>query len=105
MIHDLPYVPPDDSAVEAAILGALAERSWGRLSLQRLLRGDAQMQERGGRSPYFGRLRDRSEGVVRRTVEALVDGGAVEEVMLDSGGIALRLTGEGRKRLQKAALR
>ena len=101
-IHDLPFTLPDDSAVEAAVLGALSEHSWGRLSLQRLLRGEAEMQERGGRSPFFGRLRDRSETAIKRNVEALIDAGAVEEVALDNGGIALRLTAAGRKRTPRA---
>jgi ATP-dependent DNA helicase RecQ len=104
-IHDLPFTLPDESELEPAILGALGERSWGRLSLVRLLRGDAQMQPRGGSSPYFGRLRDRSETVVKNRVEALIDAGCIEEVPLDNGGIALRLTAAGRKRLPQGAQR
>jgi ATP-dependent DNA helicase RecQ len=81
------------------VLATLAEQSWGRRNLARLLRGDLEAHEAVQRSSLFGRLRFRSEQAIGNLIDGLVEEGCIEEKQLAHGGLALTLTAQGRKRL------
>lgn len=92
---------PDEQKQRAVVLSALNEQSWGRRNLVRLLRGDAEIGERGQRSSQFGKLNFRSDSALERLVLSLVQEGLIEEVVLPKGFIALQLTQQGRMQLGK----
>jgi ATP-dependent DNA helicase RecQ len=84
-----------------------ARWSWGRVSLVRILRGEA--KARPGRQPLperardqvgFGALAFHSGTAVERMVDCLEHGGFLRARRLDHGGVVLELTPEGRAALQ-----
>jgi ATP-dependent DNA helicase RecQ len=100
---------PDEREQLLTILrcASAARWSWGRVSLVRILRGEA--KARPGRQPLperardqvgFGALAFRSGTAVERMVDCLEYGGFLRARRLDHGGVVLELTPEGRAALQ-----
>jgi ATP-dependent DNA helicase RecQ len=104
--------PPDPGLLDEreqllTILRCVARWSWGRVSLVRILRGEAKarpggqpLHERARDQVGFGALAFRSGTAVERMVDCLEHGGFLRARRLDHGGVVLDLTPEGRAALQ-----
>ncbi|MCB0105094.1 MAG: RecQ family ATP-dependent DNA helicase [Caldilineaceae bacterium] len=88
---------PDEDAQLQFIMKALTEHSWGRRNLIALLRGDNALAERAHRAAMFGALAFRSEKAVSSLIDRLLEQGALAEVILSHGGVALEVTAQGRQ--------
>jgi len=98
---------PDEREQFLTILRCIARWSWGRVSLVRILRGEAKarpggqpLNERARDQVGFGALAFRSGTAVERMVDCLEHGGFLRARRLDHGGVVLELTPEGRAALQ-----
>ena len=78
------------------VLVALNEGGWGWRNLNRLLRGDPEVNQRGQRSDAFGHLHFRSESSVEQMITSLMRGGYISEKQLERG-TALGLTQRGKR--------
>jgi ATP-dependent DNA helicase RecQ len=87
-------------AADMVIL-SLAEQSWGRRTLIRLLRGDPEANERAQAAAGYGSLRERSEQSLGQLIDSLIGEGLVAERKLDHGGITLEATRAGLSSMQK----
>lgn len=96
---------PDEGEQLLTILRCVAAApwSWGRLSLVRILRGDAQASPKAHDCQGFGSLSFRSQTAVERMLERLERGGFLKARQLDHGGIVLDLTPTGQAALQNPA--
>jgi threonine dehydrogenase-like Zn-dependent dehydrogenase len=74
------------------VLKALAEQSWGRWNLIRLLRGDPAASERAQDSAAYGALRQSDERALGQLVDSLLNEGLLGKRELDHGGVVLELT-------------
>jgi len=83
------------------VLGALAEQSWGRRSLIRLLRGDPEASERARESAAFGCLAERSEQSLGQLIDSLIGEGLIARRSLEHGGITLEATRLGLESLKR----
>ncbi len=92
---------PDDASQLRTILSSLEGHGWGWRTLVLLLRGDASMQERAGKSAGFGALSFRSEAAIRKLGETLLAAGLLVEEELPHGGTVVGLTVAGRRALGK----
>ncbi len=88
---------PDFDAHAHAVLLALAEQSWGRRNLVRLLAGDPAASERAQQSSYYGALRERTPAAIGQLVASLEADGLIDARELDHGGVVLELSSRGRK--------
>ena len=97
---------PDERAQCLSILRCMAAApwSWGRASLMRILRGDAQAPERARADEGFGALAFRSQTAVEQLLAQLEQDGFIQPRQLEHGGAVLDLTAKGRAALQDAAL-
>lgn len=89
-----PSLPGEEEQLHM-VLVALNEGGWGWRNLNRLLRGDPEVNQRGQRSDAFGQLHFRSESSVEQLVMSLMRGGYIAEKRLSHGGVALGLTQRG----------
>jgi hypothetical protein len=84
------------------VLLALAEQSWGRRTLIRLLRGDPEANERAQAAGGYGSLRERSEQSLGQLIDSLIGEGLIAERKLDHGGVTLEATRQGLATVQGA---
>lgn len=98
-----PSPPAGHSAAATLVLAALAEQSWGKRTLVRLLRGDPAAPLRAQQSSVYAALRERSEQSLHQLVESLLNEQLVAARELDHGGVTLELTSRGRKALQQGS--
>jgi ATP-dependent DNA helicase RecQ len=102
---------PDEKEQIALVLSCLAANAWGwgRITLLRILRGDARARQsrnrrplsaRAQNDPTFGKLRFCSATHVRALIEVLEQEGFLHPRRLDHGGETLELTAKGQRALQ-----
>lgn len=84
-----------------AVLAAVAEQSWGRWNLIRLLRGDPAASERAQDSTAYGALRQSDERALSQLVDSLLNEGLLGKRELDHGGVVLELTRQGKRALRR----
>jgi len=82
---------PDEMTQLATILRCAVEapHAWGKVSLIRILHGDAKAPEQGQRCAQFGALAFRSAAAVANLVGRLVEGGWLVPRTLEHGGVVL----------------
>lgn len=85
----------DGSAALLIILQALAEQSWGRRNLVRLLRGDPAASERARQASLYGALKERGERSLDQLLGSLQHEGIIQPRELQHGGLVLELTQHG----------
>lgn len=94
---------PDEREQNLLVLQALEGVGWGWQNLNRLLRGDPDVSQRGQASDAFGRLSFRSETSVEQLITSLMRKGYITEKRLNHGGVALELTQRGRRALREGS--
>ena len=99
----VPTAPAPGALDEAVpiVLGAVAEQSWGKRTLMRLLTGDREAGAKAQQSDFFGALRRKSEGALYGLIDGLLADGLLEAETLDHGGVTLRLSRRGKRTLQQ----
>jgi ATP-dependent DNA helicase RecQ len=99
----VPTAPVPGAFDEAAltVLGAVAEQSWGKRTLMRLLAGDREAGAKAQQSEFFGALRRKSEGALYGLIDGLLADGLLEGETLEHGGVTLRLSRRGKRTLQQ----
>ncbi|MBK8046227.1 MAG: RecQ family zinc-binding domain-containing protein [Anaerolineales bacterium] len=98
------HASPASAALEQqtiTVLRALAEQSWGKRTLVRLLHGDAAAGERAHESVFFGALSDRSEQSLSQLVDSLIAEGLIGTRTLSHGGATLELSHRGQQALHQ----
>jgi hypothetical protein len=85
------------------VLAALAEQSWGRRTLIRLLRGDGEAPERAKASASFGCLAERSEQSLGQLIDSLIGEGLIARRALEHGGVTLEATRLGLESLKRSS--
>lgn len=90
-----------NDAVHVVLL-ALAQQSWGKRTLIRLLRGDPAASDRAQQSSYYGALRERTEQSLAQLLDSLLAEQLITLRELDHGGVTLELTRQGSKALRNA---
>jgi len=96
---------PDLDAHAQIVLLTLAEQSWGRRNLVRLLAGDSAASERAQRSSYYAALRVRAPAAIEQLVASLEADGFIDTRELRQGGVVLELSRRGRNEVARAARR
>jgi hypothetical protein len=92
-----PAAPAGALDPAAVVLDVLAEQSYGRRTLIRLLRGDPEAGDRARSSVYFGVLQERSEQSLGQLIDSLIAERLIQTRALDHGGVTLEATGDRRK--------
>ena len=95
---------PSQSAQLEIILQALAESSWGHVTLNALLRGEPTQNPRAQLSSAFGKLSFLSKYGLQKMTSKLLRAEYIGEKTLSHGGIALEVTPVGRRALADESL-
>jgi hypothetical protein len=82
------------------ILRCVSAKSWGRVNLTHILRGEAQAPAGAHDSPAWGALAFRSETAIGQMLDCLESGGLLRGRRLSHGGTMLELTPAGRSALK-----
>ncbi len=82
------------------ILRCVSAKSWGRVNLTRILRGEADAPASARGNPEWAALAFRSETAIGQTLDLLENGGLLRARRLEHGGKMLELTPTGRSALQ-----
>jgi RecQ family ATP-dependent DNA helicase len=91
----LPLAASASPSAADYVLATLAEQSWGRRTLIRLLRGDPEAPERAQAASSYGCLRERGEQSLGRLIDSLLGEGLIAERRLEHGGVTLEATRQG----------
>ena len=91
---------PDEREQLLTILRCLSAKSWGRVNLTYILRGEAKAPTGASNSPAWGALAFRSETAIGQMLDRLESGGLLRARRLEHGGKMLELTPMGRSALQ-----
>jgi hypothetical protein len=82
------------------ILRCVSAKSWGRVNLTHILRGEADAPAGARNNPAWGALAFRSETAIGQALDRLESGGLLRARRLEHGGKMLELTPTGRSALQ-----
>jgi ATP-dependent DNA helicase RecQ len=90
---------PDEREQMLTILRCIRAKSWGRVNLTRILRGDKDAPPNASGLAEWGALAFRSEAAVGQLLDRLESEGLLLGRRLDHGGVSLELTQRGRSAL------
>ena len=95
---------PDEREQLLTILRCVSVKSWGRVNLTHVLRGDPQAPPSASNNPDKGALAFRSETAIGQLLDRLADNGLLQSTRLEHGGAMIELTPAGRAVLHDPAM-
>jgi len=95
---------PEEREQLLTILRCVEIKSWGRINLTRILRGEAEAPTGARNNPVWGALAFRSKTAIGQMFDRLESGGLLRARQLDHGGAMLELTPTGHSALRDSTI-